>query len=76
MARTLQIRHVPDKLCRALEARAAQAGMTLSDFLLTEVRKVAERPTREELIRRLAKLPPVRLRVRPADAVRAERERR
>jgi plasmid stability protein len=76
MSRMIQIRHVPDALHRALKVRAAQAGMTLSDFLLAEVRKVAERPSRQELIERLAKLPPVRLRVRPADAVRAERERR
>jgi plasmid stability protein len=72
----IQIRHVPDALHRALKVRAAQAGMTLSDFLLAEVRRVAERPSRQELIERLAKLPPVKLRVRPADAVRAERERR
>jgi len=76
MSRMIQIRHVPDALHRALKVRAAQAGMTLSDFLLAEVRKAAERPSRQELIERLAKLPHVRLRVRPADAVRAERERR
>ena len=76
MSRMIQIRHVPDALHRALKVRAAQAGMTLSDFLLAEVRKAAERPSRQELIERLAKLPPVRLRVHPADAVRAERERR
>ncbi len=76
MARMIQIRHVPDALHRALKARAAQAGMTLSDFLLAEVRKIAERPSREALSERLAAQPPVRLRVRPADAVRAERERR
>ena len=76
MPKMIQIRHVPDAVHRALKARAAQAGMTLSDFLLGEIRKVAERPSRQELIERLAKLPPVKLRVRLADAVRAERERR
>jgi plasmid stability protein len=76
MSRMIQIRNVPDGLHRTLKVRAAQAGMTLSDYLLAEVRKVAERPTRQELIERLAERPPVKLRVRPADAVRAEREGR
>jgi len=76
MPRTIQIRNVPHALHRVLKVRAAQAGMTLSDFLLAEARKVAERPSRQELIERLARLPPVRLRVRPAAAVRAQREQR
>ena len=76
MARMIQIRNVPDRLHRVLEARAAQAGMSLSEFLLAEARKIAECPSRQELIDRVAKLPPVRLRPRAADAVRAERERR
>jgi plasmid stability protein len=76
MSRMIQIRHVPDALHRTLKVRAAQAGMTLSDYLLAEVRRIAERPSRQELIERLAQQPPVKLRVRPADAVRAERERR
>jgi plasmid stability protein len=76
MARVIQIRNVPDRLHRTLEARAAQAGMSLSEFLLVEARKIAERPSRQELIERIAQLPPVRLRVRPAAAVRAGREQR
>jgi plasmid stability protein len=76
MSRMIQIRHVPDALHRALKARAAQAGMTLSDYLLAEVRRIAERPSREELMERLAQRPSVKLRVRPAAAVRAQRERR
>jgi hypothetical protein len=72
----IQIRHVPDVLHRTLEVRAAQADMTLSEYLLAEVRKIAERPSRQELIERLAQQPPVKPTVRPADAVRAVRERR
>jgi hypothetical protein len=33
-----------------LRARAAMAGMTQSDFLLAEIRKVAEKPTPEEML--------------------------
>ena len=75
MSRVIQIRQVPAAVHRTLKARAAESGMSLSAFLLQELRKIAERPSRQELIARLAKLPPVKLRVRPADAVRAERGR-
>jgi hypothetical protein len=49
--------------------------MSLSDYLIAEVRRVAERPTVRELRERLAKRVPVEPRVPPARAVRAERER-
>jgi antitoxin FitA len=48
---------------------------SLSDYLLQEVRRVAERPTLAELRHRLAQRPAVIPRVPPAKAVRAERER-
>jgi len=76
MAKMIQVRNVPDDLHRVLRVRAAQAGLSLSDYLLAELRRVAERPTREELLARIAQREPVRSRVRAADAVRAERERR
>ena len=44
MARTLQIRHVPDEIHRTLMIRAVTAGRSLSDYLLTEITRVAERP--------------------------------
>jgi len=75
MSRMLQIRHVPDELHRRLKARAALEGLTLSDYLLREVRRAAERPALEELRARLARRSPVNPRVSPARAVRAERER-
>jgi len=73
---TVQIRNVPDDLHRELKARAALAGMSISDYLLLELRRSLERPTREELLRRLSRRKPVRARPAPADAVRAERSRR
>jgi len=76
MGRMVQIRNVPEEIHRTLKARAALAGMSLSDYLLDEIRRFAERPTKKELIERLAALPPVRSRVSPAAAVRAERNRR
>ncbi|HYX04991.1 MAG TPA: hypothetical protein VE963_23060 [Reyranella sp.] len=76
MATMIQIRNVPDALHRRLKARAAMAGMSLSDFLLQQIRAVAERPTIEELRARLARRSTVTLSEDTADAVRAERDSR
>ncbi len=75
MSKMIQIRHVPDPLHRTLKARAALAGMALSDYLRAELEQVAARPTVAELRERLKRLEPVAVRERPARAVRAERDR-
>jgi plasmid stability protein len=72
----IQIRNVPSEVHRELKARAALAGMSLSDYLLRELRQTLDRPTMEQLRKRLASLPPVQPRVSPAAAIRAERDRR
>jgi antitoxin FitA len=46
MSAMIQIRHVPDALRRRLKSRAALAGMSLSDYLLKEIRDIAEIPLR------------------------------
>ncbi|MFY9958166.1 FitA-like ribbon-helix-helix domain-containing protein [Bradyrhizobium sp.] len=71
----IQIRNVPDVLHRRLKSRAALAGMSLSDYLLGEMRQVAERPTLDELRARLEQRPGLNPSVGPAQAVRAERDR-
>ncbi len=76
MAKMIQLRHVPGDLHRKLKARAAAAGLSLSDYLIEEVRRLAERPTVAELRTRLARRTPVIPRVSPAKAVRAERNGR
>jgi hypothetical protein len=50
--------------------------MSLSDFLLAEIRRLAEQPTMEELRERLHRREPVKLRVSVAQAVREERDAR
>lgn len=76
MAKMIQLRNVPDSLHRTLKSRAALAGMSLSDYLLREIRYVAEKPTMEEMMRRLEKLTPVVTKISNAQAVREEREKR
>lgn len=72
----LQIRNVPDDVHRTLKARAALAGMSLSEYALAELRRAAERPTRDEILARVAARPRPRLRRTPAVAIRAERDSR
>jgi plasmid stability protein len=76
MSTMIQIRNVPDGLHRRLKSRAALAGMSLSDYLLREIRDVAERPSVEELRARLERRAGVTLSVLPADIIRAERDRK
>ena len=71
----IQIRNVPDELHRTLKSRAAETGMSLSDYLLAEIRRSAERPTPAELWRRLRSRAAVSPSVAPAEAVRQERDR-
>ncbi len=76
MSIMIQIRNVPETLHRALKARVALAGMSLSDFLLAEIREVAARPTVDELRRRIAARTSVSPSAPPAEAVRRERDTR
>ena len=76
MPKMIQLRNVPDGLHRKLKARAAVEGMSLSDYLLAEARRLAERPTVAELRERLAGRERVVPSLRPARAVREERDAR
>jgi hypothetical protein len=76
MSIMIQIRNVPNDLHRRLRARAAVAGMSLSDYLLNEIRRVAERPTLDEIRGRLQRRSSVTPAVSPTEAVRAERDTR
>ncbi len=76
MSKMIQIRNVPDAIHRTLKARAATAGRSLSDYLLAEIREIAERPTMEEMRERLRRYEPVVLSTPAAQAVREERDSR
>lgn len=74
--KTLQIRHVPDEVHRTLKARAAMAGKSLSTYALEELTRLAEQPSREEVLDRLLAMEPIDLPVSPADIIREERDLR
>ena len=77
MAATMvQIRNVPPEFHRRLKARAAMEGMSMSEYILREVGKALERPTRQEVLDRLRTRPVQRLSRRAAVVIRAERDAR
>lgn len=75
MSSAIQIRNVPDALHRELKVRAAQTGMTLSDYLLAELQALAVRPTMREWLARSEGWAPVETGESPAAAIAAERAR-
>jgi antitoxin FitA len=74
MTKMIQIRNVPDELHRKLKARAAREGTTLSDYLLSEIEQVAEKPTLRELMERLAHDEPVEVDEPPEVTIRRMRD--
>lgn len=76
MSKMIQLRDVPDALHRHLKARAAMAGMSLSDYLLSEIKEIAERPTLAEMRDRLHRRKPVTAQFDSARMIRGERDTR
>jgi plasmid stability protein len=76
MPKMIQLRNVPDALHRRIKARAAMAGMSLSDYLVSEIKEIAERPTLAEMRERLHQRQPVSVELDTARLIREERDLR
>ena len=74
MSKMIQIRNVPDETHRVLKTRAAHAGMTLSDYLLAELRRFAKLPTQDEMLARLRSRTPVKPRRSATSIIRRRRD--
>ena len=74
MPKMIQLRNVPNGLHRRLKARAALAGMSLSDYLLAEIREIAEKPTLAEMRELLHQRDQVSIPIDTARLLREERE--
>ena len=74
MPRMIQIRNVPDDLHRKLKIRAAERGMSLSDYLRAELEEIADLPTLEEWVSRVRARPPVQTTESAAEVIRRFRE--
>ena len=75
-ATMVQIRNVPPEVHRRLKARAAIEGLSMSDYVLREIRKALDQPTRQEVLERLRARPARQLRRSGAEVIRAERDSR
>lgn len=76
MSSMIQIRNVPEEIHRRAKSRAAMCGLTMSEYILRELKKALECPTREEILQRLATRQQISLPQSAADLVREERENR
>ena len=76
MGRMVQIRNMPEPMHRKLKARAAEDGLSLSDYLLRELKKAAEQPTLDEILERLRQRESFQPRTPAARVLRQERDRR
>jgi antitoxin FitA len=76
MTKIIRVRNVPDALHRSLKVRATMAGMSLSDYLLSEFREIAERPTLAEFRKRLQWRKPLTAMLDTSRLLREERSAR
>jgi plasmid stability protein len=73
--KTIQIRDVPDDVHRVLRARAAAAGISLSDYAREELERVALHPPVADLLARARARAGGASPAAIVDAVRSGRER-
>lgn len=74
---SVQIRNVPETTHRVLRRRAAEAGMSLQEYLLSELTAMADQPTLEEVLDRAGRHTGGRMPLADAaDFLRAERDAR
>ena len=76
MNKMIQIRNVPEALHRRLRVRAATEGVSMSHYVLREIERALERPSRRELLAAIRSQPQLELDPSPADLLREERDRR
>ena len=50
VSKSIQIREVPDDVHAVLRTRAAAVGLSLSDYLLREAKRIAERPPLADIL--------------------------
>ncbi len=74
MTKMIQVRNVPDSIHRALKAKAALAGKSLSDWILEELEALAAMPSEEELLERLRETEPFVMKRSSAKTIRKDRD--
>lgn len=76
MNKHVQIREIPEKTHRKLKMRAAEEGLSMSDYLKRLIERDLQRPRWSEIKARMEKLTPVELPESTAEMIRRERDAR
>ena len=76
MSKMIQIRDVPEQIHRTLKARAAREGMSLSDYIKSELARAVERPTMREWLERTEHAKPISSKRSAAQVIRELRDAR
>lgn len=74
MSSMIQVRNVPAEVHRALKARAALAGKSMSEMILEELQAMLALPSERELRERLDQAEPFAMKKSSAALVRRERD--
>lgn len=74
MSSMIQIRNVPVEIHRALKARAALAGKSMSELILEELQAMLALPSEQELRERLEQAEPFAMKKSSAGLIRRERD--
>jgi hypothetical protein len=72
----IQVRNVPKDVHRVLKARAADAGMSLSEYLCQRLTEWARQPTLDEVLERIRSRGASHVAEPTPDALRRERNSR
>jgi hypothetical protein len=70
----IQVRNVPPHVHAVLKERAADEGLSLSEYLLSELTQLAELPTTAELMERIRSRELFSFDVSNAELIRQDRE--
>ncbi|MDZ7629068.1 MAG: hypothetical protein U5J99_11780 [Parvularculaceae bacterium] len=76
MNKHIQIREVPEATHRKLKARAAEEGLSMSDYLKRLIDRDLKRPDWASLKARMAEMGPLELPVSLTQMIRDERDNR
>ena len=74
--KSIQIRNVPEATHAELRVRAAKAGVSMSDYLLAEVERIAARPPLADVLERASSRSGGATSEQIVDAIRADRAER
>ena len=76
MNKHVQILSLPESTHRKLKMKAAERGLSISDFLRRLIDEELEKPSWDEIRERVRKLPPIELAETSASIIRRERDSR